>query len=132
MYGEDLALREAIEGVQRIRTWAEAASKLPEGTERALSFRPKKSRHRKTPLREPATILVGYLGDIYPKYFGRKFSIYKLVEQTRDGRPAGHVDGRGLAFVQACLAPLGVSITGGAVDKAWAHYRDDLKSPAAK
>jgi len=127
MYGEDLALREAIEGIQRIRTWAEAASKSPEAKERTLSLRPisGKTRRRETPLRTPTTVLVGYLAEIYPEYFDRKFGIHKNSIEDGYTRAGVILENQSVNYIQACLRPLGIDMTCDAIEKAWDNYRKD-------
>ena len=102
LFGEDLALVAAVEGVQRIRTWAALeAERLNKGSQ----FDAERKRSvRDTPLRQAQTILVGRLASLYPKFFGRKFGISKLAEPTKiGGKPVGSVGGPGVRFCRLAL-----------------------------
>jgi hypothetical protein len=124
-YGEDLALVRAIEGLQRIRTWAEIAARAPGATKVA-----KKQAIRKFPEnRKPATILIWLLALRYPLFFGQSFGISKPPLPTADGRAAGEVSGRCISYIQACLRPLrlGKDMSGEAIEKAWDTCRKDAE-----
>jgi len=127
LFGEDLALVAAVEGVQRIRTWAALeAERLTKGSQ----FEAERKRSvRDTPLRRSQTILVGRLARLYPKFFGRKFGVSKLAEPTKtSGKPIGSVGGPGVRFMQACLGPIGVRMSADAIEKAWDATRSDQRS----
>jgi hypothetical protein len=124
LYGEDLALRAAVEGVQRIRTWAAFEAKR-------LSKEPPQTRNGKSrdaPMRRVQTFLVGQLALLYPSLFENKrgrFGVSKLAELTKSGKPASSVGGPGIRFVQACLQPLGITMSAAAIEKAWDACRAD-------
>jgi hypothetical protein len=117
LFGEDLALVAAVEGVQRIRTWAALeAERLTKGSQ----FEAERKRSvRDAPLRRAQTILVGRLARLYPKFFGRKFCVSKLALPTKiGGKPVGNVGGPGVRFMQACLGPIGVRMSADAIESA--------------
>jgi hypothetical protein len=123
VFGEDLALLGAVEGVQRLRTWAELEAKRlrkvpppePVGNRRS----------RGVPRRKAQTFLVGCLAKLYPDFFGRPFGVSKLANPTKSGKSPGRAAGPGVRFVQACLGPLGITMSADAIEKAWDACRAD-------
>jgi hypothetical protein len=126
-YGEVLALMQAIQGLQRIRTWAEGAaqSRAPGAKGYKQSVGISRFPDRKPPYRDPATILVGLFAYRYQDFFKGRFTAYKLANDTKDGRRAGSVHGRGIAFLQACLGPLEIDMSDGAIEVALRNWRKD-------
>jgi hypothetical protein len=123
--GEHSALAAAVEGVQRIRTWAalEAGRLSRDSPSKAL-----REETRAAPRRTTTTFFIGRLADLYPRFFGKPFKVSKLALPTRDGRPAGEVGGPGIHFIKACLAQLGISMNAEAIEKAWDAYRGDKRN----
>jgi hypothetical protein len=127
IFGEDLALVAAVEGVQRIRTWAALEANRLSNIFPTEAGRKMKSRD--VPMRKAQTFLVGRFAALYPEFFKSKrgrFGISKLAQETKSGKPAGAVGGPGIRFVQACLAPLGIGMSGDAIEKAWDTIRADM------
>lgn len=123
VYGEDMALRAAVEGVQRLRTWAVRESRrLANRAPQTVQLEP-----GETPLRETRTIMVGRLARHYEPFFGRPFGVSKLALPTKSGKGGGSVGGPGVRFVQACLGPLGIHMKADAIEKAWDACRADSR-----
>jgi len=124
IYGEGLALVAAVEGLQRLRTWAELeAQRLSKSPAQVVQFEPSDG-----PLRETRTVVVCRLADLYPRFFGRKFGVSKLAGRTKGGKPAGSVGGPGVRFVQAFLrGVLDITMSPEAIEKAWDTSRASSK-----
>jgi hypothetical protein len=122
VFGEDLALIEAVRGLQRLRTWADQAAQDFLHPAKSLGFGVMDDG---SPWRSGQTVLVGHLAEVFSEFFGKRFGISKTAEPTKSGRPAGSVGGPGIRFIQACLEPLGLTMNPDAIEKAWDAYRAD-------
>jgi hypothetical protein len=126
VFGEDLALIAAVEGVQRLRTWAALEAKRL--SKSLPSESGGKSGSRDVPMRHSHTYFVGRLALLYPRFFKREqFGVSKSALSSKNGKPAGSVGGPGIRFVQACFGPLGITMTAEAIEKAWDTCRADSK-----
>ena len=126
---EDLALVAAVEGVQRIRTWAALeAKRLTNGSQ----FEADRNRKvRDTPLRRAQTILVGRFASLYPRLFGRKFGVSKLAP-TKSGKSAGSVGGPGREIRASVSRPTRGRMSAYAIEKTWDTNRSDLRDMGNK
>jgi hypothetical protein len=120
-YCGSAALRETVEGVKYLRAWAAEAK----GMERER-IRPGDKRNKGN---EPMRDLFGELVGIWVEIFGKpvKMSV-GAPERKNQGRPAGPM----LAFIRACLKPLGIDASDDAIRERIKPFQRVVKSSRRK
>jgi len=128
--GQDVALCDAVRGVQRLRTWgANAAERLrKEPPLRSLKQRLSEGERKEPPSgewsatswRHQSAALIGRLVLIYPKFFDRELGVSR--SPTKRGDPYGP----GIRFVGGVLRALGIDMKPPAIAKAINTAKSEL------
>ncbi len=122
-YGETEAVLNASQAVWRLYQWAKAERKEAEKALLTDTEGPS----------DQAWLVAIKLPEIYERHFKKRFGVSKpgdslsLDEQSRS---RSEPYGPGIRFVQAALAPLGISKSPDAIEKAWdrSRHKWDIKS----